>query len=510
MVECVAIPLQESAACIMTSLLPITPAPGPLEEFAAAFDDLLDRRSQRQALRRYLEGLLLPAERNKTLTALANTEPIVGATKPQAQQLQWFLSESTWDPDEINQRRVQMLMQAAPTAPTEHGVLVIDETGDRKWGTKTAHVGRQYLGSLGKIDNGVVSVSSLWADEACYWPVACKPYTPAHHFPEGKADAAFATKPQLALQLVQEAQALALPFRAVVADCFYGEQRDWRAGLRALGVGYVLALKASHSWWHPVDEIGAVDEVAQAAPWTEQAPGPWARVERRFGDGHQETWWALEGHCALYSPQRAERLVIVTTDPALLPEPTTWYLVTNLPAPGSVREPQSSLRGADLAEIVRLYGLRIWVEQSYKQVKGTLGWAQYQVRSDLAIRRHWTLVFLAFSFCWWALSGSDSSLETSGLDLSLHPPPETVPKGVEAGPAVVSLAREKKCAGGRSAGELAAGLTPSAGVAGAVCGAGALLESVVGSAPTRTSASPAGLAQPRTTALSLLPMTTNY
>ena len=107
----------------MSSLLPITPAPGPLEEFAAAFDDLLDRRSQRQALRRYLEGLLLPAERNKTLTALANTEPIVGATKPQAQQLQWFLSESTWDPEALNQRRVQMLMQAAPTAPTEHSAL---------------------------------------------------------------------------------------------------------------------------------------------------------------------------------------------------------------------------------------------------------------------------------------------------------------------------------------------------------------------------------------------------
>jgi hypothetical protein len=49
------------------------------------------------------------------------------------------------------------------TAPDEGGTLVIDETGDRKDGTKTAHVGRQYLGGIGKIDNGVVSVSSLWA-----------------------------------------------------------------------------------------------------------------------------------------------------------------------------------------------------------------------------------------------------------------------------------------------------------------------------------------------------------
>ena len=51
---------------------------------------------------------------------------------------------------------------------------------------------------------------------------------------------------------------------------------------------------------------------------------------------------------------------------------------------------------------MRLYGLRNWVEQGYKQVKGELGWADFQVRSDRAIRRHWTLVCCAFSFCWQA------------------------------------------------------------------------------------------------------------
>jgi hypothetical protein len=61
-----------------------------------------------------------------------------------------------------------------------------------------------------------------------------------------------------------------------------------------------------------------------------------------------------------------------------------------------------ALAPASVAEVVRLYGLRMWVEQSYKQVKRALGWSDYQVRSDLAIRRHWQLVLLAFSFCWWA------------------------------------------------------------------------------------------------------------
>jgi len=57
----------------MTKRSPVSPAPGPLEDYAESFDDLFSARAQRRAFRRYLEGLLLPAERNKTLTALANT-----------------------------------------------------------------------------------------------------------------------------------------------------------------------------------------------------------------------------------------------------------------------------------------------------------------------------------------------------------------------------------------------------------------------------------------------------
>ncbi len=105
------------------------------------------------------------------------------------------------------------------TAPDEDGVLIIDEHGDRKWGTKTAHVGRQYLANLGKVDLGVVSVSSLWADERVYCPVDIRPYTPALHFAAGRSDPAFQTKFQLATRLVQQAQQRKLPFRAVVADC---------------------------------------------------------------------------------------------------------------------------------------------------------------------------------------------------------------------------------------------------------------------------------------------------
>src|SRR5258708_1069502 len=73
---------------------------------------------------------------------------------------------------------------------------------------------------------------------------------------------------------------------------------------------------------------------------------------------------------------------------------------THFPRPGRPREPESPHPAAPLTEITRIYGIRNWIEQSYKQVKDELGWADFQVRSDTAIRRHQALVNAAFSFCW--------------------------------------------------------------------------------------------------------------
>src|SRR5919112_5513422 len=153
----------------MTKRYPVSSAPGPLENYAQSFDELFGARAQRHSFRRYLEGLLLSAERNKTLTALANTEPLKGAHRREAQSLQWFLSESGWDQQEANERRLEILLEGPATAASEKGVLVIDEHGDRKWGKHTAHIGRQWLANIGKTDSGVVSVSSLLAEERLYW-----------------------------------------------------------------------------------------------------------------------------------------------------------------------------------------------------------------------------------------------------------------------------------------------------------------------------------------------------
>lgn len=212
------------------------PLPVSLDVYAAQFDALFTWSNQREGFRQYLAGLLLPAERTKTLTALANTEPMVGIQAPAAQRLQWFLSESTWEAGAVTARRVALLRADPFTAPHAGGVLIVDETGDRKDGDKTAHVGRQYLGNRGTIEHGVVSVSSLCADERVYYPLAVTPYTPQHWFAGGKADPAFRTKPAIALELIDQAVVQDWPFRAVVADCLSDEHHGFRTALAQRGV----------------------------------------------------------------------------------------------------------------------------------------------------------------------------------------------------------------------------------------------------------------------------------
>ena len=456
----------------MTRRLPVSPSPGPLEGYATRFDELFRARAQREGFRRYLEGLLLPAERNKTLTALANTEPVAGAQRKEAQSLQWFLSESGWDQQELNGRRLDLLFEDSASAPSGKGVLVIDEHGDRKWGKRTAHVGKQWLGNIGKTENGVVSVSSLWADEGVYYPLEVEPYTPAHHFEGGRSDESFRTKLEIASQLVERSVASGVPFRAVVADSFYGEDEDLKGDFEKRGVGYVMALKESHSWWHLEGTIGALWEAAEAAGWENaDDPGQWKKMRRTFRDGRDETWWAVEVEAGPYGPGRARRALVVTTDPERLPRLGTWYLNTNLPHPDSERETWGELLSpASVAEIVRLYGLRMWVEQSYKQVKHALGWSDYQVRSDMAIRRHWQLVLCAFSFCWWAC----------GEELDLGNPPGGVLETDGERPPETSQTAEARGKKEHSSSPdfVAAGAQAGEGVVGALHNAHAILEFV--------------------------------
>jgi hypothetical protein len=164
-------------------------------------------------------------------------------------------------------------------------------------------------------------------------------------------------------------------------------------------------------------------------------------------------------------------LVIATPDPATLPETATWYLETTLPR-----------AEADPAEIVRLYGLRHWVEQAYKQVKHSLGWSQYQVRSDAAMRRHWALVQGAFAFWWWA----ERYAPMAEQDDAGEPLGERGGKG--AGP---------RSGVGPAVALLAGGATAGARLIGARVLPLALLDGMVRPADTTRLARSVGLAAPR-------------
>ncbi|UBV45098.1 IS701 family transposase (plasmid) [Deinococcus taeanensis] len=391
----------------------------PLDRYCAQLDHVFTRPTQREALRVYLQGLLIGTERHKTATGLANTEPgKAGSHHKAAQRLQWFLSESTWNPDALHQARVVLMRTVKGTAPSEDAVLVIDETGDRKYGTHTAHVGRQSLGSLGKVDSGIVTVHVLYETSQAYFPLLLRPYTPAHHFPRQSSDPAFRTKPQLAAELI-EAVRHDWPFRAVVADCLYGRNEFFLTYLLKESIPFVMTLPRSYAWWHEQGEPGGVEEMALHA-----APSDWHPFTRTFANGDERLFWRAELAGGPSGPGRALRQVVVTPVPVSLPADTTQYLITNLRERDQDVSPMRvSTPPASSLEVALLYARRPRIEQAYREVKQHLGWTHCQARSDLALRRHWSLVCAAFCFLhWWndqSLGDADANVHQAGAS---HPP----------------------------------------------------------------------------------------
>jgi hypothetical protein len=316
-----------------------------------------------------------------------------------------------------------------------------------------------------------------------YYPLHIEPYEPASRLPGGKKDPAFRTKPQLAVGLVDLAFEAGIPFCAVVADSVYGESPAFEGEMWKAKVPYVLSVRPSRGSWGLAEAPHTPPEAAEQLAWrSPEEPGDCTAVERRFRDGHTETWWAADLRLPGYGPDQTTRLVAATTDPARLPAASTWYVVTNLPLPGTRCAEESAFASADLAEIVRLYGLRQWVEQSYKQVKGALGFSDFQVRADRAIRRHWQLVFCAFSFCWWAYLRWRSAAVVDGV-----PEAQPMAEGSEAAGGKRRRGRTERSSDVVVAGGAAAG----AKLVGPMGNAVALLESVVECAPATSAASPA-------------------
>jgi SRSO17 transposase len=103
-----------------------------------------------------------------------------------------------------------------------------------------------WLGRYGKTDNGVVTVTTLWADEQVYYQVHAVPYTSARHFAKEKNDPEFRTRLVIGAGLAVLAREAGFTFRAVVADSGYGDQDGFRAELAEAGLPFVMALRR---WW---------------------------------------------------------------------------------------------------------------------------------------------------------------------------------------------------------------------------------------------------------------------
>ncbi|MFD5492712.1 hypothetical protein ACFWH4_07205 [Streptomyces sp. NPDC127091] len=171
-----------------------------------------------------------------------------------------------------------------------------------------------------------------------------------------------------------------------MADGAYGDLDDFRCELHAVGVPFVMAVKRRRGIWAYGAQARTPVDAARESAWDGPGEaGDWTPVVRTFRDGHTAIWWAADATLGFWGPDGLTRLVVATTDPAILPEKATGYLATDLPRPGSPRAAESPYPPTNLAEIVRIYGIRTWIEQGYQQVKDELGWADFQVRSDAAI-----------------------------------------------------------------------------------------------------------------------------
>jgi SRSO17 transposase len=346
-------------------------------------------------------------------------------------------------------------------------VLIVDETGDPKRGHRIVLAAQQYLGKLGHVANGVVAVTSHWTDGSRHAPLGVKPYRPASRLPQGRNDADFHTKPALAWELIEEARAAGIPFRLVVADSVYGENLTLEAQLYQAQIPYIMGLRPSHGTWQEVEDPAHPPAFTPAEAAQRLPLDAWQRTVRFDSHGKELIRYIAELELGpSYGPTKSVRLVAATLDPRQLKPESTWYLATSLP-----------LAEVSAEQVYEIYRLRDWIEHYYKPVKHELGWADYQMRPERAIVRHWQLVMLAYTFS--LLVGALPDGAGSGAATTAPPTPAAdAPPGPSAGGKIRASGLH------RGPHRVERNPAPSAGVALPVGTPAALLEALVVRRPT--------------------------
>jgi len=334
----------------------------------------------------FLHGLL-GNEPRKTGWMRAEAAGDPGPWRQQA-----ILGRGRWKADDL---RDLVRGYALETLADDDAVLVFDETGFLKQGKASCGVGRQYTGSAGKITNCQIGVFACYVsrhghafiDRALYVPKAWTDdpaRMKAAHVPEKTA---FATKPALAVAMIERAIAASVPFAFVAADSVYGVGAV-EGALRRAGKGYVLGVASNHrvnSWGKAKLIAGTAESVAQGL-----APSDWKRLSAGDGvKGPRLYDWAYveladidasdyeEGRLGLWTRGLLIRRTIADQDLAFF---STW-------APA----------GTSIEKLVRVEGCRWTIEDSFETAKNELGLDHNETRSWHGWHRHVSLVMLAFA-----------------------------------------------------------------------------------------------------------------
>ena len=334
----------------------------------------------------FLDGLLSD-ERRKTGWMRAEAAGDPGPWRQQA-----ILGRGRWDADGLRDIVREYVVEHLGT---DDGVLVIDETGFLKQGKSSCGVARQYTGSAGKITNCQIGVFAAYVsarghafiDRALYLP---KTWTgnsarlSATHIPEAIV---FATKPALAVQMIDRAMASGVPFSWVAADAVYGVG-DVEQALRRACKGYVLGVKSNHHFgsWSRVPPIGGMArDIAQKLE-----PGAWHRLSAGEGTkGPRLHDWAYLELADLNADEYDETKSGLWTRGLLIrrniSDDDLAFFTTWCPA------------GTDIQTLVCVEGHRWAIEDSFETAKNELGLDHNETRSWHGWHRHMSLVMLAFA-----------------------------------------------------------------------------------------------------------------
>lgn len=351
------------------------------------------RAEVRERARRYLAGLLDRVER-KNGWQLAEQ---LGESGPQG--VQRLLNAAHWDADAV---RDDLRSYVVEHLGTPDGVLVVDETGFLKKGTKSVGVNRQYSGTAGRIENCQIGVflaytngvGRAFLDRELYLPEEWA-VDPARRAEAGVPDAVtFATKGQLAQRMLARAFAAGVKAGWVTGDEVYGNAGSLRAWLEEQQHAYVLAVSCDHRVW--VD--GRQQRVdAQVAALPAEA---WVRLSA--GAGSQGPRW----YDWAWLPLGAD----------LQPGRGQWVLARrSLSDPTDVAYYRAAGRAATpLADLVRVAGARWAIEEGFERAKDLVGLDQYEVRRWQAWYRHITLALLAHAYLEVTRAAATTLLEDGG------------------------------------------------------------------------------------------------